>query len=86
MQIQVARIDALEEDLARFYTYVPPEQIEVIGRLAELLDEIEAELEEQLDIEEQMQRLRRLPPEELPPEFRKMADRYFEALAGTGNQ
>ncbi len=61
--------------------YDTPEGIAVIGDIAQALDEIEELLLRRLQLADQMQRLQQTRPEDMPPEFRDMAAKYFEELS-----
>ena len=58
-----------------------PEEIEVLGQLLASLEGLEEMLLRKIGVRDQMQRLRQTPRESLPPRFREMAAKYFEALA-----
>jgi len=61
--------------------YTGPEYLENIERMNDALDALEELLLERMSLMDQAQRLKRTPPEDLPPQFKEMAARYFEALS-----
>jgi hypothetical protein len=56
------------------------EQARLQLEISRVLKNLEELLKEQLQMDDQMQRLRQMEGEELTPEYENMASKYFEAL------
>ena len=57
-----------------------------VGEFLRLLSEVEEILHWELAADDELQRLQEIPQDELPPQFREMAAKYFEALAARKGQ